>query len=99
MNSEETEVYDFLKSYGDNFVSVNEISKRLGHRKRYETDRVWARPILRRMEMDGILQSNPFGEYKLRQYKEETTTFKVALSKPGVDLGDTAIITLNDLDK
>jgi hypothetical protein len=48
------------------------------------------------MEMDGVLESNPFGEYRLVQYNSETTLFKSALNQPGIPLGDTTIIVLDD---
>lgn len=99
MNADETEIYDFLKTFRHLFVSVTEISKRLNSRKRYEEDRTWARPILRRMELDGTLESNPFGEYRIKPSSNETTTFKKALLLPNVPLGDTAIITLEDVDE
>jgi hypothetical protein len=99
MNADELEIYDFLKTCPANvYVSVMEISKKLGHRKRFDTDRTWARPFLRRMELDGVLESNPFGEYRIRQREGETATFKQALEQPNVPLGDTTIITLDDVE-
>lgn len=99
MNADETEIHEFLKTFPNLFVSVMEISKRLGSRKRFDQDRTWARPILRRMELDGILESNPFGEYRLKATPEEATTFKKALTLPNAALGDTTIISLVDIDK
>jgi hypothetical protein len=100
MNADEREIYDFLKtSTGNVFVSVMEISKKVGHRKHFEIDRTWARPLLRRMELDGILESNPFGEYRIKGREGEPATFKEALDQPGASLGDTTIITLKDIDK
>ena len=98
MNADEREIYDFLKvSPGNLFVSVMEISKKLGHRKRFDTDRTWARPLLRRMELDGILESNPFGEYRIKNREGENTSFIQALNQTDVSLGDTTIITLDDV--
>jgi hypothetical protein len=101
MSAEETEIHDFLKQFPNLFVSVLEISKRLGNRGRYDRDKVWARPVLRRMEMDGILESNPYGEYRLVIKEGESLLFKQALNAPGVTvpLGDTTIITLDDTKK
>jgi len=97
MNADETRVCEFLKGYPGVFVSVTEISRRMGARKKFDKDRTWARPILRRMELDGILEANAVGEYRLKLRPNETTTFKKALTQPGVSLGDTAIITLDDV--
>jgi hypothetical protein len=97
MSADETEIYDFLRQFPNLYVSVNEISKRLGNRGRYDRDRTWARPILRRMEMDGMVESNAFGEYRLIGQNGDTQLFKDALKSPGpVALGDTTIIVIDD---
>lgn len=98
MTADETEIYNFLRDYPNLFISVTEISKRLGHRKRFDHDRTWARPILRRMELDGVVEANPFGEYKAKLKANDTSFFKVAINVPGISLGDTTIITLDDID-
>ena len=97
MNAQETELYEFLKRSPQFFVSVVEISKNCGSRKLFLEDRNWARPVLRRMEMEGSVESNPFGEYRLKHRPEDTTTFKRALTMPGFPLGETSIITLDDV--
>ena len=107
MNTEENEIYEFLKTRGSNFVSVVDISQALSRGRRFKDDRNWARPILRRMEIDGILESNPYGEYRLKEEaaaeaeteaetEPEPTDFIEALRKPGASLGDTTIIRIQD---
>ena len=102
MNTEENEIYEFLKTRGSNFVSVVDISQALSRGRRFKDDRNWARPILRRMEIDGILESNPYGEYRLKEAaaeaetEPEPTDFIEALRKPGASLGDTTIIRIQD---
>lgn len=98
MSAEETEIYEFLKTRKANFVSVSEISKFLGRGRRFKEDRNWARPVLRRMEVDGIVEANPYGEYRLKgaEAKAEPTDFKEALRNPGASLGDTTIIRIQD---
>lgn len=98
MNAEEKEIYEFLSEYGEAYVSCNEVCKRLGHSKRFENDRTWARPILRRMELDQLVESNPFGEYRLLRKDGDTARFKKAIEVPGASLGDTTIITLDDVN-
>ena len=101
MNAEEKEIFDYLKTCPRIFVSANEVSKRVGNRKKYLEDRTWARPLLRRMELDGLLETNNLGEYRLSAASGETTTFLKALSTPvpGVALSDTTIILLEDVDE
>jgi hypothetical protein len=96
MNAEETEIYEFLKGRVNNYVSATEISKFLGRGRRFQKDRNWATPILRRMEVDGIVESNPYGEYRVKGEETQTSDFKEALHKPGVSLGDTTIIRIQD---
>ena len=97
MSNEETEIYEFLKRFSNRYVSVTDISNSVGARRNFNADRLWAQPILRRMEMEGWLEANPFGEYRVKFSSEDSTTFKKALETPGVSLGDTAIITLTDV--
>src|SRR5947207_2688567 len=60
----------------------------MGARHKFDQDRTWARPILRRMELDGYLESNEMGEYRLKSKPGGTTSFIKALSTPGVSLAD-----------
>lgn len=98
MNAEETQICEFLKKRGANYVCVTDISKFLDAGRRFQKDRNWARPILRRMEVDGIVETNPYGEYRLKGAQEETQApdFKEALRNPGASLGDTTIIRIQD---
>jgi hypothetical protein len=95
-NPEQIEIYDFLRRFPNLFVSVTEVSKNVGNRRRFNLDRYWSRPILRRMEMEGWVESNSFGEYRLKRRAEENTPFKEAINLPGMSLGDTAIITADE---
>ena len=97
MNAEEKEIYDFLKQTPESYVSVVKISKSVGQRRNFLRDRVWARPLLRRMEMDGLLESNNGGDYRLKNCSGDTTTFMRALARPDIPLGDTTIISLDDI--
>jgi hypothetical protein len=98
MTTEEKEIYEFLKAFGDHFVSVLEICQRAGNRNRYAQDKNWAQPLLRRMELDGFVECDQMGGYRARS--GQTTTFRKALETPGSsDLGDTAIIMLGGREK
>ena len=97
MSNEEIEIYELLKRSSNRYVSVTDISKSIGPRKNFNRDRLWAQPVLRRMEMQGLIEANPYGDYRIKPQLEETTTFKNALETPGVPLGDTTIISLNDV--
>ena len=92
MSAEEKEIIEFLKSFPDRFVSGVEVAKRAGTRNRFAADKNWALPFLRRMEMDGLVESNDSGEFRA---KGSDTTFLEALKQPGLDLGETTIIMLD----
>lgn len=93
MSTEESEILEFLKSFPDRFVAWTEVAKRAGNRNRYALDKNWALPILRRMELDGLVEVNEVGDYRSRG---AGPSFREALNQPGMDLGETTIITLRD---
>jgi hypothetical protein len=99
MNSEETEVYEFLKQRPNRFVPLTEISRGLAPRLDCCHDSNWMAAILRRMEIEGWIETNPQGDHRLTRRADETTAFKKALDTPGSPLGDTAIVTVEGVAK
>jgi hypothetical protein len=97
MNIEEREIFELLKYNPNRYLSVTEITQAAGPHKDFCQDRNWMLAILRRMETEGWIEPNEAGEYRLKRREEETTSFKEALATPGAPLGDTAIITLEDV--
>jgi hypothetical protein len=97
MNAIEKEIYDLLCRFPKAYLSATEISRSVGNRKWFNADRNWAKPILRRLELDGWLESNGFGEYRLKRLMDSTTSFRRALQVPGMSLADTNIISLDDV--
>lgn len=66
MDSEEREIFQFLKTRGAEFVSYREITRRAGGRKKFHDDPDWARPLLIRMQERGILDSDSLGRYRVK---------------------------------
>jgi len=66
MNADEVRIIGFLNEFPDEYVSVLDVSRKLGKGRRYKEDRTWALPIMRRMEMDGLLETNNVGDYRVR---------------------------------
>jgi len=97
MNTEEREIYELLKYHPNRHLSVIEIVQATGPHKDFCQDRNWMLAILRRMEGEGWVEANEAGEYRFRRRTDETTTFKQALETPGTPLGDTAIISIEDV--
>jgi hypothetical protein len=71
MNADEVRIIGFLNEFPDEFVSVIDVSRKLGKGRRYKDDRTWALPIMRRMEMDGLLETNDAGDFRVRtEYRD-----------------------------
>jgi hypothetical protein len=66
MDVDEREIFLFLKTYGNDFVSLREICRRAGGKKRYHEDHEWARPTLQRMVERFILETNTEGQYRVK---------------------------------
>ena len=66
MDTDEREIFQFLKAWGSDFTSAMEICRRAGSKKRFHEDPSWAKPILMRMEERGILQSDMQGRYRIK---------------------------------
>ena len=71
MNADEVRIIGFLNEFPDEYVSVVDVSRKLGKGRRYKEDRTWASPIMRRMEMDGLLETNDAGDFRVRtEYRD-----------------------------
>ena len=102
MNADEVRIIDFLNESPGEFVPSTDVSKRLGKGRRFRDDRNWAAPIMRRMEVDGLLEADDSGNYRVRMDEEvdkQPIDFKQALKTPGVSLGDTTIIRITDVQE
>jgi hypothetical protein len=66
MDSEEREIFQFLKSRGSDFVNGAEIARRAGGKKKFHDDPAWAKPILARMQERGLLEHNALGQYRIK---------------------------------
>ena len=58
MDADEHEIFEYLKTYGEEFVSAREICRRAGGKRRYAEDNNWAKPVLQRMKEKRLLESN-----------------------------------------
>jgi hypothetical protein len=66
MDASERDIFQFLKSWGEEFVNVKEIARRAGGKRKYHEDPEWAKPVVIRMAERGILESNITGHYRLK---------------------------------
>jgi hypothetical protein len=66
MDADEREVYYYVKSWGRDFVSTREISRRAGGKHKYRQTPDWAQPVIARMVERGILESDNAGHYRVK---------------------------------
>ena len=66
MDADERDVFQFLKSWGGDYVGGVEIARRAGNKRRFHTDPDWAKPVLTRMAERGILESDAGGRYRIK---------------------------------
>jgi hypothetical protein len=66
MDTDEREIFNFLKAWGADYTSAAEIARRAASKKRFYEEPDWAKPVLMRMEERGILQSDIMGRYRIK---------------------------------
>lgn len=71
MDSDERDIFNFLKTWSGQFVNAKEISRRAGSKKRFHENPEWAKVILLRMQDRGIVESDTGGRYRIKPVKKE----------------------------
>jgi hypothetical protein len=71
MDSEEREIFDFLKTWGEEFISVKEIARRASSKKKFYTNPDWAKPLLGRMRERGVLENDTQGRYRIKPVQKK----------------------------
>jgi len=66
MDTDEREIFQFLKTWGSDYTNAVEICRRAGSKKKFHDDPNWAKAILMRMEERGILESDVQGRYRIK---------------------------------
>ena len=66
MDTDEREIYHFLKTWGSEFVGAMEIARRASNKKKFYEDPDWTKPILMRMQERGILEHDAAGRYRIK---------------------------------
>jgi hypothetical protein len=65
MGTDEKDIIEFLRQF-DTFVSGTEVAKRVGGKRRFSEDRDWAKPVLYRMLVEGLLEANEYAHYRIK---------------------------------
>ena len=71
LTSDEKEIYDFVKSYSNHYVSGKEICRRAGGKRRFQEDPHWAFRVLPRMMEKGVFETDSLGHYRVRDEETE----------------------------
>ena len=71
MDADEREIYQFLKSWGGQFVAAREICRRAGGKRRSQEEPEWAKPVLLRMVGRGVLESNATGHFRIKRFSKK----------------------------
>jgi hypothetical protein len=66
MDSDERGIYEYLKTWGTEYVNAMEIARRATSKKRFYDEPDWAKPILMRMADRGILECDIQGRYRVK---------------------------------
>ncbi len=66
LNAEALEIIAYLKTAPNKFVSMLEISRRAGGRRRFEESPNWARNLMASLVEGGLLEVNARGHYRCR---------------------------------
>jgi hypothetical protein len=66
MDSDEREIFQFLKTWGAEYVGAMEIARRAGNKKRFYKEPDWAKVVLMRMAERGVLESDSQGRYRIK---------------------------------
>ena len=65
MDADEQQIYDYLLTYGEEWVSAREICRRAAGKKRYAEDNDWAKPVLFRMRATRIVEADQAARYRI----------------------------------
>ena len=66
MDADEREILDYLRSYGEEWVSTKEVCRRAGGKRRFNEDNKWAIPVLQRLRERQILETDMLGRYRIK---------------------------------
>jgi len=66
MDSDERDIFQFLKTQGVEFTSPREVARRAGGKQKFYEDPEWARPLLGRMHERGILEMDAQGRFRIK---------------------------------
>ena len=70
MDSDERQVFEYLKSWPRHYVSAKEISVRAGGKRRYREEPNWAFPVLTRLLEEDLIETDSLGHYRAKNVEQ-----------------------------
>ena len=70
LSSDELEILDFLKAIKGDYVSMQEICRRAGGRKKFLESPNWAKPLMSRLVEVQLIEFNGRGHYRYRMEED-----------------------------
>jgi len=77
LSAEDKIILEYLKPLGKAYATAKEVCRRAGGKSKFNDDPEWAKKFLKRLEKQGILETNPLGHYRIK--RDENNTFKIPL--------------------
>ena len=71
MDADERQIFDYLHSFGEQWINAKEICRRAGGKRRFSEDNFWAKPILQRMKDRNLIEGDELGRYRIKEKKKE----------------------------
>jgi hypothetical protein len=72
MDADEREVFNYLQTFGEQWVSAKEVCRRAGGKRRFNEDNDWAKPVLHRMKEHHVLEGDEMARYRIKPPKEDS---------------------------
>lgn len=72
MESDERDIFQYLKTWGQEFVGVREICRRAAPKKRSQGNPDWAVPYLQSMTERGVLERDALGRYRVKPKEKKS---------------------------
>jgi hypothetical protein len=66
MDADEREIVEYLRTYGEEWVSSKEICRRAGGKRRFNEDNQWAIPVLQRLRERQTIEVDMLGRYRIK---------------------------------
>jgi len=66
LSSDELQILDYLRGWDEKFISMMEVCRRAGGRRKYEEAPEWAKGLMGRLVEAGMVQVNERGHYRIK---------------------------------